>query len=202
MGRGRWVSRRWFPVAAAIGLACAATPRVEVDMLAGVDRDPPKRFVVDTGTLAAGEPAWGPTARRTAESALTRALAARGYEKAASEAEAEWRVAVGVRDGSREDPLPGPSPRADTRVERRTTGVRTPIGDVPLGEERRVVREPAYDAEAGARTVRTRTVVVEVRDLESDRVVWQGTSRGSRIREEIDLDDLQRRVRAIVAELP
>ena len=189
-------------VAAALAMACAAPPRVEVDRLADADLSAPKTFAIDVDRLAAGEPAWGPSARETARETLAEALRARGLASAEDAASADLVVAVGIRSETRVESEPDVRAGDDVHVHRRRTGLRTPVGDVPLAEEAHVHHHPRAGTTVAERTIRARTVVVEVYEAGSERLVWQATSRAARSREEIDLEDLARRLRAIAARFP
>jgi uncharacterized protein DUF4136 len=196
-----FVVQRLSPLAGLLALlACATTPRVDVDRMPGADLTRYETFALAPETNAGNDPAYGPTAREAARTALVGELRARGLELIADPERADALVAVRIATHTRLEGGEEPTPD-DVYVERQRTGVRTPVGDVPLGEERNVVHRRGLD-DLSTREVLTRAVVVDFFDADSKQLVWSGTSREPRSREEIDLEDLRERVRAIASQFP
>lgn len=197
------LARAAAPAALLLLLACATPPRVEVDRPAGEDLSGFETFAVREDGSTSDDPAYGPSARAAARSALVAELRARGLERVDDAEAADLLVSVGVFSESRLEGGDVYVTPGTTGMHRHTTGVRTPVGDVPLSESHHPVHHPPHVTTTPATEVISRTVVVDVFEARSQRLLWRGTSRDARTsRRQIDLDDLRERVRAIASEFP
>ncbi len=189
-------------LAASALAACATAPKVEIDRLAGADLASHDTFaLLPERSAGVDDPAFGPTAKAAAEQALVAELRARGLRRVEPD-EAALLASVGATSRTRLEPVGTTVAWTRPHVHRSTTGVRTPVGDVPLSQRTVVHPGTSYAVSGPTGEATQRTVVVDLVEAESGKLVWRGTSTDRRARRSIDPDDLRERVRAIVGEFP